>query len=737
MDSQIVPQNVIPAGPYLALDDIHLEPRRPLIDLRYVAAAVRANLWLIAAMIATALTIALIATLITTKRYTATASVQINDQSQRVLGNEIETEPLANNGWDTDRFLQTELDVLKSRAIAERVMTRLQLQGNATFYAQMEATAPGPNAPSAAVRETTLALLRGNMAAKLPRNSRIATITFESTDAALSARIANAYAEEFIQASLQQRYDSSAYARSFISGQLQDVKLRLEESERDLNNYARQVGLIRPRQGSAAIAHEPAGPGSASIIAASLTQVNSAASEARVRRIAAEGRVRSLTAKPLLVDREALQNPAVQALFTQRAEVEARLQEELTRRLDGHPAVQQLRAQLAALDSQLNQAAQNMRSAAMADYEAALATETKLFAEVEALKAATLSEQDRAVQYNLLEREADTNRALYDGLLQRYKELNASAGISTSNIAIIDRASPPIQASSPNLMKNIAFALLGGLGFAALATFLRSQFDQIIRVPEDIENKLRLALLGVVPRTHKASLRDELNDPKSAISESYNSLCSALLYSTSKGLPPTLLVSSAQPSEGKTTTSCELARGFARMGRRVLLVDVDLRRPGIHQQFSLDNATGLSTLLTQQEGLDQVIRNSGQDRLDIVCSGPVPPSPSELIAAERMAQLMGEMTACYDVVIFDSPPILGLADAPLISALVDGVVFIVESDRGRHGSLKTSLGRLRAMRPNILGAVLTKFDPTKAAHRYSEYSDYEDDRFKVGRRDTR
>lgn len=127
MDSQIVPQNVIPAGPYLALDDIHLEPRRPLIDLRYVAAAVRANLWLIAAMIATALTIALIATLITTKRYTATASVQINDQSQRVLGNEIETEPLANNGWDTDRFRQTELDVLKSRAIAERVMTRLQL----------------------------------------------------------------------------------------------------------------------------------------------------------------------------------------------------------------------------------------------------------------------------------------------------------------------------------------------------------------------------------------------------------------------------------------------------------------------------------------------------------------------------------------------------------------------------------------------------------------------------------
>lgn len=274
--------------------------------------------------------------------------------------------------------------------------------------------------------------------------------------------------------------------------------------------------------------------------------------------------------------------------------------------------------------------------------------------------------------------------------------------------------------------------MLGGLGFAALATFLRSQFDQIIRVPEDIENKLRLALLGVVPRTHEASLRDELNDPKSAISESYNSLCSALLYSTSKGLPHTLLVSSSQPSEGKTTTSCELARGFARLGRRVLLVDVDLRRPTLHRQFDLDNSNGLSSVLTQQEDLGQVIRESGHENLHVVTSGPVPPSPTELIASDQMARLVDDMSASYDVVIFDSPPILGLADAPLMSALVDGVVFIVESGRARHGSLKASLRRLRTMRPVMLGAVLTMFDAAKAGHRYSEYSGYEYYRYSSG-----
>lgn len=442
--------------------------------------------------------------------------------------------------------------------------------------------------------------------------------------------------------------------------------------------------------------------------------------------------MQALNSKPLLADREALQNPAVQTLFTQRAEAEAKLQDELTRRLDGHPAVQQLRARMKVIDGQLNQAAQNMRSAARADFEAALAAETRLQAQVDALKTATLAEQDRSVQYNLLAREADTNRALYDGLLQRYKELNASAGISTSNIAIIDRADAPTKPSSPNLFRNLAFALLGGLSLAALATFLRIQFDDIVRVPEDIEGKLRLPLLGVVPLARDIAIGDELVDPKSAISESYNSLRSALLYSTSKGLPHTLLVSSSQPSEGKTTTSCELARGFARLGRRVLLVDVDLRRPTLHRQFDLDNSNGLSSVLTQQEDLGQVIRESGHENLHVVTSGPVPPSPTELIASDQMARLVDDMSASYDVVIFDSPPILGLADAPLMSALVDGVVFIVESGRARHGSLKASLRRLRTMRPVMLGAVLTMFDAAKAGHRYSEYSGYEYYRYSSG-----
>ena len=178
-------------------------------------------------------------------------------------------------------------------------------------------------------------------------------------------------------------------------------------------------------------------------------QLNAEASQAQSRRIAAEAKLKSINSKSLLADRDALQNPAVQNLFTERARVEAKLEDELTRHLDGHPTVRQLRAQLKSIDDQLMIAAQNVRNAARAEYEAALATERQLKAQVDALKAATLNEQDQSVQYNLLAREADTNRALYDGLLQRYKELNASAGISTSNISIIDRADPPMSPSSP------------------------------------------------------------------------------------------------------------------------------------------------------------------------------------------------------------------------------------------------------------------------------------------------
>ena len=240
-------------------------------------------------------------------------------------------------------------------------------------------------------------------------------------------------------------------------------------------------------------------------------------------------------------------------------------------------------------------------------------------------------------------------------------------------------------------------------------------------MPEDVEGKLGMSLLGVVPKSADDAPDQALLDPKSPISEAYNSLRGSLLYSTPQGLPQIILVTSAQAAEGKTTTSLAIASGFARMGRRVLLIDADMRRPSLQSQMNVSNERGLSTLLTSSDPLEHATLGSAQANLTLLPAGPIPPSPTELLSTARMEDILQTAARQFEVIVVDSPPILGLADAPLMSALVDGVIIVVEADRSRRGALKSALRRLRAMRPVLLGAVLTKCDPLKSANRHSEY----------------
>ena len=695
---------------------------RGTFDLRYIAATIRSNLLLIVAIITVVLGTALVATLLDTPRYTANTTIQINDSSDRVIGENDDQTAQESNLYDVDRFLKTQTDILRSRGLAQRVALKLKLQSRPEFLTAMEAKSPGAGAPPEDVRNAVVGLLQGNLKVNLPRDSRIVTISFESADPDISAEIANAFATEFIQANLQRKFDSSSYAREFVANQLAEAKQRVERAERDLNDYSRSTGLIRT--GDAAGEASAAATGG-SITAASLLQLNQAANQATATRVAAEGRWRAIASVPLLSSREVLGNATVSGLMTDRATTQAELQRELSKHLEDYPTVREKRAQLVRLDAELQSAAQSVRNSVRAEMLAAQGTEQALLAKLESVKGETLREQDKTVQYGLLKREADTNRTLYDGLLKRYNELNATAGIASSNISIIDSAERPSVPTSPSMMKNLLLALLVGAGLAALTLFVRDQLDDAIRVPEDVEPKLRLPLLGVVPKATGQDPDREMGDPKSPISEAYNSLRAALLYSTSAGLPQVLLVTSAQSAEGKTTTSFAIAASLARMGRKVALIDADLRRPSIHRRFGLSNDRGLTDLLTSGDPVESAILATPQENLFVIASGPIPPSPTELISSPRMEHVIQELARNYDLVVIDSPPILGLADAPALSALADGVVFVVESDRGRRGSLKTALRRLRAMRPILLGAVLTKFDPARSGNRYSEYYGYQ------------
>ncbi len=695
---------------------------------RHILTLVRRNLLLIATIVAAAIGVAVVMTMLQTPMYTATTSVQINNQSEQVLGDQLGDQQNQDASWDTDRFLNTQLEILRSRGLAERVARRLNLYSDDRFLSAMDLPPFNANQTEAQRRMLVLNLLRGGFSVNLPRETRIAQISFNSTDPAYSAKIANAFAEEFIQSNLQRKFDSSAYARKFVAQQMEEARVRLENSERDLNAYARQAGLIRTRSASGAGANGTSGSsdgGTGSVTAASLSQINEAANTAKAAVTAAEAKWKAESSVPMLASQAVLSNGTIQALLAQKSQVETQLQSQRTRYLADHPSVKALEAQLASTNAEIRNVASGIRSSIRNEYVAAQSAEGQLRSQVNALQNQTMSEQDRTVRYNTLAREGDTNRQLYDGLLQRYRELNAAAGISASNVSVIDQAEAPRSPSSPNLMKNIFFSIAAGMVLAAIVVFMRDQLDDRIRMPEDVEEKVNLPLLGVIPKETEDDLATQLADPKSPLSEAYSSLRGSLMYSTTQGLPPILLVTSSQQSEGKSTTSFATARALSRVGKRVLLIDADMRRPSIHSRVGLDNAAGLSTLLTSQQAAMSVVRATDEENLWVLTSGPHPPSPSELLASPRMAQILEELAKEFDSIVIDSPPVLGLADAPVLSAIADGVAFVIEAEGGQRGAVKASLRRLRAMNPVIVGAILTKFDPNKSSNRYSSYYGYE------------
>lgn len=691
-------------------------------NIRHALVTVRRHLALAIAIVAAVLAIVLVSTMLQTPNYTATTSVQINDQSDEVLGKDFEssTNLAPPSDWDVDRFLNTQLDILKSRGLAERVADALDLAKSEQFFSAMEVRT-GSAGDAAARRALAVDLLQTGMTVDLPRQTRIARISFTSTDPQMSARVADAFAAEFIQANLQRRFDSSAYARNFVADQLDEARTALEDSEKTLNDYAKSVGLIRTRDNFVTDARDTA---AGTVTASSLLQYNDAAIRARADRIAAQARWEAIRGAPLLSSQPVLDNPTVQALMTRKADLESQLQVARERYLAGHPSIARLQTDLSATTAQLNRTATQVRDSIREQYVAAQRAETQLDREVGRARGDTLAEQDQSVRYNTLAREADTARSIYEGLLQRYRELNASAGVASSNVAIIDKAAVPEIPSSPNLPRNLALGLLVGMLLAAIAVFLRDQLDDVIHTPEDVEAKLGLSLLGVVPRSEGGDPLADLDAPKSPIAEAYFSIRGALLYSTQQGVPRVLVVTSAQAGEGKTTTSFAIADSFARIGMKPLIIDADLRRPSLHRLAGLDGKRGLTDLLVSQDDLASAVVEMPERKLSLIPAGPLPPSPSELLSTPRMAQLLEAASSRYDIVIVDSPPVLGLADAPMLAAIADGTVFVVEAERGRSGSLKAALRRLRAVEPVLLGAVLAKFDPARSDNRYSAYYGY-------------
>ena len=667
----------------------------------------------------------LVVTMLIAPRYQASARILIEDEGDQIIqGTDLQARSAQ---FDVERFLQTQEQMIHSIVLAQRVIDSQRLATNPAFFEAFGETMPemedidsGPRIPQvlkAMRNEQAVEILRENLRTDLPADSRIVTIAFESTDPKLSATLANAYADGFIELNLNRKFDSSSYARQFLASQLDAARNKVEVSERDLNRYSRAAGLIRVSNQSDGADHET----TLSVTNDALLAANQAAVAAKAERIAAEGRWSAVANAPVLSIPDVIQNQAIQGLTQQKAEIEAKLADERARHYDSYPTVKTLTAQVKELDGRINTVAGDIKKSIRLNYEAAVGREGTMVQQVASLRTTALDEQDRGVQYNVLKRVAETDRALYQALLERYNQINAAAGAASNNVSLVDRAEVPNKPSSPKLFANLFVSLFLGLFAAGFFIFLREYFDDTIRSPDDVEAKLGLPLLGLIPVVDAVAVGDALLDPRSHVSEAYQSLVTNLSYATPKGLPRSLAVTSANEGEGKSTSAHTIAQDVALLGKRVLLVDTDLRRPTLHGRMASRNQPGLTELLTGKASFDDVAISSGVENLTYMTALPMPIDPSRLLGSERFSQFVEDAVSRYDMVVFDCPPMLGLSDTAAISTHVDSVLFVTDASRFQRGAVKSSLRRLSLVKANVIGVLLTKFDPKAGGSQYAYY----------------
>lgn len=693
-------------------------PAKHLIDVRAIWSTVYRNRFLMIGALVVCVVLGVVITFLSTPIYKATAQIQIDMQEAKIIeGADVKTP-----SQDADRYLETQVDVLQSRSLARTVATQLGLFRDPTFLPLMHMkqaeAAQGSFNLAQTQREQVLNALQSNLSVKLPVDSSAVKVSFLSPDRALAAKVANSFADNFITSNLRRKFDTSAYARQFLESQLKQTRQRLEESERALIDYARSARLIDTGSGQSGA--QSSGPNS--LTTSSLIQLNQNLSQAIAERIKTEQRWRETTSTPLMNLSVVQQNPAISALIQQRAQLRAQYQQNSKRYDPTYATQQELQTQIDTLSAQATRIATELRDGIRQDYAVAQRQEDALENQLTAFKSTTLAEQDRGVRYNILRREVDTNRTLYDGLLQRYKEISAASGISANNISIIDRADPPIGAVSPRPLLNLALSIVVGLLAGSGLIFLRENFNDLIRSTNDVERMLGLAAIGVIPKLKEdADAREEMADRKSNMSEAYAALRTKLLLSTPTGAPKSLIFTSSGPGEGKSTSALATARSFAQIGRKVILIDADMRRPSQHKRFEADNKHGLSSLLASQDSFENVRIDTDQPGLDLITAGPVPVNPAELIAGPGMRTLIEQCERSYDIVIIDAPPVLGLADAPTLVASVGSTIFVVEANRVHGRQAKDALGRLVSSNTHVLGVLLTKFDAKSIGYYSSDY----------------
>jgi succinoglycan biosynthesis transport protein ExoP len=694
--------------------------------------------WLVFSCLAIIFGVVALATMRSTRIYDTTGSIAINKTDPTMMS----IKDSANGGTDyydpTD--LDTEVRILKSDLLALQVIRQLNLDKRPEFGGTAEpSTSLGLTTdalqPDSERTTALLAGFKGGLRVSLVPNTRIIEIHYRSADRNLAAGAVNTLISTYIEQNFKTRFESTMQASDWLSKQLVDLEIKVQTSQEKLVQYQKQHEILGIDEKQ-------------NIITSKLDELNKELTAAESDRMGKESVYRLVesgdpdTAAAAAVSAGSSSNSSLmEKLRDQQADLKIQIAQLSTQFGNSYPKVVQLNTQVKEVDAQLRTEMTKVVSRVRSGYLASLQHETMLRAALDKQKQEANQLNESAIEYSLLKRDVESYRTLYEGLMEKLKEAGVTAGLKSNNIRNVDKARVPTEPSEPNVPRNLAFALALGLTTGVGLAFLLEGIDNTVRTPEQAQAISALPSLGMIPlgsKTTEASVRQRLtvassreavelvtqSRPQSQMAESYRALRTSLLL-TSLGAPPkVILVTSALPQEGKTTTSINAAIVLAQKGTRVLLIDADLRRPSIHKTLGMGPKTGLSNVLTGSATLQQaVVRSALVPTLFILPAGTPPPNPAELLASSNMKDILAELREQYDHIIVDTPPTLSVTDAVVMSTRADAVVLVIRSGQTTKQALRRSRDLLMQVNARIAGVLLNAVDLTSPDYYY--YYEYQ------------
>jgi capsular exopolysaccharide synthesis family protein len=667
--------------------------------------------------------------------YKAESQPQVYDSYGRIQvrsGSSNEYRVSAVQGYDSDAGskMLTEIEILKSDTLMLKVCREMDLSNNADFLEQ-KGPVPHTSLDDGEVRQDTVHRLQSNLHIGVVPKTDIIRISYTSLNPKLSADIVNQVISDYMQRSYQVRFESSRRVSDFLSGTLEGLKQEVETSQEQLMDMQRRLGIL---------GFDP----NRNQINNSLDDLSRAVGAAKLTRIIAEARYRVLNGMdPNTIEGTIELTPGtapgvLNQLRGQLAGVKANYAQMESTLGPNHPQAKALKAQIDELVKEIDAEQNRLLIQAKQNYVVARANEDQTTAALEAQKAEAYKLRDQLVEYTLRQREFEANRNLYDNLQQRLRTASVQSGLESLEIDVVDRALPPanpvLRPQSTVIMTALAFSLLAGIVIA----FLMESLDTGLRSIAEIESITELPSLAIIPRARRSSAEQAgtlttaqrnvgvLTQPKSQFAESFRSLRTSLLLSTAGHPPKFIVLTSATPSEGKTTAATNLAAILAQRDTRVLLIDGDLRRPNIHHRFGLNGKIGLTTVLTGATKLEETVQSVPEiPNLDILPSGPVPPFPTEMLSSGAMDAILRRCGELYDYVVIDSPPILSVTDGVILARQADAVVLVVRHGKSSKHVVRRARDILLRSGAGITGIVLNAVDLNSPEYYgYYGYSGY-------------